>query len=256
MKRLINIISIWLLAFLLGPEPSMAASKTVRFELAASTIEISTFYNGTTVEVTGSLPTDADLLLTLSGPKHDVELKLKGKMAGLLWMNKADVKLENVPSVYQIYTPEGTSSEFPGPQSGIGYKSLAREITIEPESADKMFIFGEYVKLMEKSGVYGINRGSVSYAPAGEKRKNFSATLKIPPKMGADTYRVEAFAVKDGAVAASAAKDLTLVLSGLPRAIASLAFGRPLLFGIMAVFIAVATGLIIGALFKGGGGAH
>jgi len=230
-----------------------ATAQIVELSLARPTIEISTFYNGTTLNVSGSVPDDCDAFILVDGAKHNVPLKVKGKVAGVLWMNKTDVELENTPSVYMIYSPADFSLT---PAMGAGYKALLEDIAIVPETADKSFVFNEYVKLMEKNAVYGIYKGTVSYGAAENGRKQFSATIVIPPKMSAGDYTVTAFATKDGLNFAKNAHKLTIVLSGLPKAISSLAFGMPLLFGLMAVFIAVATGLIIGVLFKGGGGAH
>lgn len=235
---------------------SIAAQEPLRLELARPAIKISTFYNGTTLKVTGIAPANADILLQLSGPKNNVHLKVKGKVAGFLWMNKTDAELDNTPAVYMVYTPEKMGADLLRPELGVGYKALIKDITIKPASADKAFIFDEYVKLMEQSGVYAVGKATVVYGATDNDGKEFSATLTIPSKMNAGSYTIEAVAVRAGKVVGRTRKTLTLELSGLPKVIATLAFGRPLLFGIMSVFIALATGLIIGVLFKGGGGAH
>jgi uncharacterized protein (TIGR02186 family) len=237
--------------------PVLATDAPLQLKLAADTIEISTFYNGTTLEVSGTIPADADVVLQVSGPKQDVHLKKKGKVAGFLWMNKTDVSLENIPAEYMLYTPDGSAEQFIHPEFGVGYKALLDGITIEPATEDKAFIFGEYVKLMEKSGLYSINDAAISYGSTGADSKSYTATLNIPSKMSAGSYTVEAIAVLNGAVIDRTTENLNLVLTGFPKLISSLAYGSPLLFGIMAVFIAIGTGLIIGVIFRGsGGGAH
>lgn len=256
MNRIVYGLVTFLLVSLAWIGSSQAAEKPLLMELAATNIKISTFYNGTTLEVTGSLPDDADVILQVSGAKEDVHLKEKGKVAGFLWMNKTDVSLENIPAVYMAYTPAGPTEKFISPELGVGYKALLKNIAISPESEDKAFIFGEYVKLMEKSGVYAINEGTVTYGDPNNGVKGFTATLTIPSKMSAGDYTVEAVAIRNGAVFTRTPEKLTLELSGLPEIISSMAFGSPLLFGFMAVFIAIATGLIIGVIFRGGGGAH
>ena len=233
-----------------------AVEEGALLKLAASKVEITTFYNGTTLTATGTIPADEDVVLEVSGPKKDVHLKEKGKVAGFLWMNKNDVSLENTPAVYMVYTPTGPVDKYVNQQLGIGYAALVDNIAIEPEEADKAFIFGEYVKLMEKAGVYAINQGTISYGAPANGMKTFTVTLTIPSLMAAGDYTVHALTIKDGAVTNQASEKLTLILTGFPKTIADLAYGKPLLFGIMAVVIAVATGLFIGAIFKGGGGAH
>ena len=256
MSRIVYGLAAFLLISVAWIGSSQAAEEPLLMELANTTIKISTFYNGTTLEVTGSIPEDTDVVLQVSGSKKDVHLKEKGKVAGFLWMNKTDVSLENIPAVYMVYTPSGPTANFMNQRIGVGYKALLGDIAISPASEDKDFIFGEYVKLAEESGVYAIHEAAVTYGEPNNGVKGFSATLIIPSKMSAGTYTVEAIAVKNGVATNKTHENLTLELSGLPAYISSMAYGRPLLFGFMAVFIAIATGMIIGVIFRGGGGAH
>jgi len=267
-----NIRFVLFLSFILVLWPLMLCAQDVpvQLKLSKSSINISTFYNGTTVQATGTIPEDVNVLLEVRGPNKNVALKVKGKVAGLLWMNKTDVELENVPAVFMVYTPDKVENDIFLTELGVGsdnlmkdlsilhagYQKLLRDITIQPESEDKIYIFSEYVKLMEKAGVYAVNNGTIQYGPAKDGKKTFSVVLTIPPKMNAGQYEVKAIAVKDGHALGTASEVLTLQLSGFPKLIAKLAFEHSLLFGIMAVVIAVAAGLIIGTLFKGGGGAH
>ncbi len=255
-RRIYFVLLAMLLAVPVFCGRSSAENSPLLMELASKTIQITTFYNGTTLEVTGSIPEDADVAIQVSGPKHDVHLKEKGKVAGFLWMNKTDVSLENTPAVYMLYTPAGATKTLTSPELGIGYKALLKDIEISPESEDKTFIFQEYVKLMEKSGVYALNENSITYGTPNKGVKGFAVTLTVPSKMSAGDYTVEAIAVENGKELDRTQENVTLELTGLPKTIASLAYGSPLLFGFMAVFIAIATGLLIGMIFRGGGGAH
>ncbi len=239
-----------------GLSSACRPARALELNLAADTIDITTFYNGTTLEVKGVAPADTDVVLEVSGAKKDVHLKEKGKVLGFLWMNKVDVSLENAPANYMVYTPDKPVDTLVNPATGIGYQALVNDIDITPPTEDKAFVFGEYVKLMEKAGVYAIYPGTVTYGPAKGKTRTFSATLVIPPKMSAGTYQVRGFALRDGVVAERAQQELSVRLQGFPAMIYSLAYDHSLLFGIMAVVIAIAAGLGIGALFKGGGGAH
>jgi len=244
------------ITLLIPPLAVQAANPALQLDIDDNTIQVSTFYNGTSLEVSGTVEGNADVILQVSGPKHDVHLKEKGKVAGFLWMNKTDVSLENTPAVYMLYTPGGSPEKFVRPEFGVGYKALLQDMTIEPASEDKSFIFGEYVKLMEESGVYAINNGAVTYGTSSDTGKTFRVTLNIPSKMSAGNYTVEAISIRNGAVLDRTTEKLTLELTGFPRLLSDLAFESPLIFGFMAVFIALGTGLIIGVLFRGGGGAH
>lgn len=237
-------------------DKAQATEGPLQLKLGTDTVEISTFYNGTTLEIHGLVPEDADVLLYVSGPRHEVHLKEKGKVAGFLWMNKTDVTLENTPAVYMLYVPIGWPVDSLKPEIGVGYKALLSDIVINPESEDKDFVFAEYVKLMEESGVYGIDDTTLAYGEPHNGVKSYSATLTIPSKMGAGQYTVNAVRVQNGVATGQISNDLEVVLTGFPAFISSLAFGSPLLFGLMAVAIAIAAGLLVGFVFRGGGGAH
>jgi uncharacterized protein (TIGR02186 family) len=256
MFQKVFVFSAFLAAGLYASASVCFAGGELQMQLAADTINITTFYNGTTLEVRGTAPAETDVVLEVSGPKQDVHLKEKGKVLGFLWMNKSDVTLENAPADYMIYTPENAGGDIIGLQTGIGYQSVGQDIIINPETEDRTFIFGEYVKLMEKAGVYAINQGAVTYGPVKGGIKPFSATLIIPSKMSAGKYQVKAFALQHGVVADQVQTDLTIQLQGFPAIISSMAFNRSLMFGVMAVVIAIAAGLLVGVLFKSGGGSH
>jgi len=270
MKNILRYILFASVIVVCWPFVLRAQEVPIALNLSTSRINISTFYNGTTLKAEGSIPADVDVLLEVQGPKKNVELKVKGKVAGVLWMNKTDVELENVPAVYMVYTPDKVEKDLFLTELGIGsdnlmkdlsilhagYQKLIHDIVIKPASEDKIFIFSEYVKLMEKAGVYAVNNGTVSYGTVKDGKKPFSVVLNIPPKMSAGQYKVKAITVKNGQMLGQTETELTLQLSGFPKLIATLSRDHALLFGIMAVVIAVATGLIIGTLFKGGGGAH
>lgn len=257
MKQFIFGLITALLASLNLFDTSVAGQEPLGFNLSMDKINISTFYNGTTIDVTGALPANEDVVLQVSGAKKDVHLKEKGKIAGFLWMNKTSVSLENTPVVYMVYTPAGPTSHYLNPELGLGYKALVKDISIAPKSKDKAYIFGEYVKLMEKSGVYAVHEGSIHYSEPKNGVKIFKATLSIPSEMSAGTYGVEAITIKDSSITNRIRKDLKLELTGLPAMISSIAFDRPLLFGFLAVIIAIIAGMFMSYIFRGGdGGAH
>lgn len=236
--------------------PYSLAGDIVQFQLATEHVDMTTFYDGTTIAVNGTAPADSSVVLEVSGPKQDVHLKEKGKVFGFLWMNKTDVALENAPADYMIYTPDSPDQNLLGLKTGIGYAAIEQDITVMPETENKDFIFGEFVKLMEKSGVYSINKGAVTYGEVQAGVKPFSATLIIPSKMKPGEYHVKAIAIQNGSVVDKVQTNLVLQLKGFPAMISYLAYDKSLLFGFLAVGVAVAVGLIIGTLFKGGKGAH
>lgn len=232
-----------------------AMAETMNVSAEPSLIKIGSFYNGSKIHVTGEIPSGTEVAVRVKGALGDVHLKKKGKVGGILWMNTGDVHLKNVPDVFMVYTTPVLAPSLNDPTVNIGYWSIRDEIEVEPANEDKKFLFGEFVKLKESNEVYMIDQDSVQYEDSGPVRK-FSVDVIIPPKMKVGKYQVEAFAVKDNHVIASSTAPFSLEEVGFPLFISDLAYNHSLLFGIMAVFVALVAGLAIGMIFRGGGGAH
>ncbi len=253
-KEYINHIGLLLITFLLGSSSLIYASE-IKFDITPNYIKIGAFYNGTTVKAKGTIPAGADAVLRVSGHYGHIALKKKGKIGGLLWMNVGDVTLKNMPEVFLVVSSSNMKDKIDSPALNLGYKYLEKMMDIEPENEDKTFIFKEFVKLLEKSGTYGIFTNNLTYTDKNNLRE-FHADIPIPPKMKQGTYKVELFVVKDNKIIGGSERELTLKQVGFPALVSKLAFDYPLIYGIGAVIIAIFAGLVMGILFKGKGGAH
>ncbi len=253
-KKILFYISLLAGLFALLTSPCLAAN--ISINLKPSVINISAFYNGSSVKLSGTIPAKAEAFIRLSGLNREIHLKKKGKVAGLLWMNTGSFIFKNVPDTYMILTSKGLKNEIDSPHSSLGFAALEKQITIEPPDKDKDFLFKEFVKLQRKNHVYFSNDNAVQYAADHNGQRTFTSVITIPPKMKPGTYTIEVFALENGTVVGTATKSLTIKKIGFPKQVENLAFNHSLLYGIIAVLIALVAGLIIGVLFKGKGGAH
>ncbi len=211
-------------------------------------------YNGREIQVTGSLPVDATAIIRVTGQTEHRKLKKKGRALGILWMNQGSVEVSNVPSVFLFYPPAGGGET--GSVPGIGMDALRRNADIESEEADTDALFDEFVKLKQKSGLYGIFPGVVEYGAESGGQKSFHCTLSMPAALPSGTYQVEVAAVKNHAVVSRETQEISVMETGMPAFVSSLAFNHGTLYGVLSVLIAIMAGLLTGLMFKGGKGAH
>jgi len=235
---------------------SFCWAENVSVAVSPPEIAISAFYNGTTIKATGTIPAGSDAVLCITGPGEVVHLKKKGKVAGLLWMNTGKITLENVPAVFMVYTTPTVAKMINLPTINLGYWSVKDKVKLKPVSASKEFLFKEFIKLKEEEGVYSIDKESIKYSDGPDGLRHFEINVQVPPKMKPGKYMVEVSAISNDSVLGRAKTHLSLKLVGFPAWIASLAFGHELLYGSMAVLVAIAAGLVMGVLFKDKGGAH
>lgn len=232
------------------------AESDINFVLSPATVEISAFYTGSTVQVTGQIPATAEAVVQVRGSGEKLHLKKKGKVGGLLWMNTGDLTIENAPSVDMLYMPKAITDLDGSSLSSLGFIALKEKVEILPASEDKDFFFGEFLKMKQRDALYIMHQDAVHYGVIENGLKSFSVEMIIPTRMKPGSYVVELAAAQDGQLLGMATTEMKIEMIGFPAQVKKLAFGRPIFYGVMAVLIAIGAGLFTGIIFKGKGGAH
>jgi len=243
-------------------QPCAASSAEIIEEsLAPEVIQIGIFYNGKQLTVSGEVPADSEAVVRVTGKRQDLELKKKGRVLGLFWMNRETVTFRHVPYVYLLCT----SAEFDhGMQSApaqavqaeIGLESLQRQVQIVAADAEKDMLFQELLKLKKSEDLYAVHHDAVRYGDAQGPLKSFKAFIWLPPRLHPGKYGVEVVAFKEGKILATASEELLVDEVGLPALLARLAFENGALYGVLASLLAIFAGLLMSFFFKGSKGAH
>ncbi len=223
-------------------------------------ILIDAFYNGTSVSISGILPSDCDAVIRLTGEAVNLRMKKKGKVFGILWMNLDTLTFESVPSVFMLNTAKkieelAETRKKDAPVWQIGMSSLSDHIILKPERTDRNDLVAELLKLKEYEGLYALI-SDIRYIPGKDNKKRFEADFKIPPKLLPGTYKIEVYAIRHGDIAARYEHSLTVKPEGFTEVLSKLAFEHSALYGVLATLIAVAAGLLTGVIFGGGKGGH
>jgi uncharacterized protein (TIGR02186 family) len=257
-KKTIIVVAIWVVAGLTGLPLTLHAEETAVMHLEPNLVLMGASYNGTHVYLTGEVPRDAEVLVRLSGETTADTFQEKGRVLGILWMNKETITFHHIPKTYHIYAPASiTASDLSSDPKwqalGIGFNALKKEVTLTPEREDMDLQFGEFLKLKTKQGLYGIHENAVAYQNMTEGKKSFQADLTIPCSIPQGTYTVTTFIVKDGKILQADNQKLKIEETGLPAIINFLAFRHGVLYGILAVVIAIGAGLLTGLFFRQSG---
>ncbi|HYQ80621.1 MAG TPA: TIGR02186 family protein [Anaeromyxobacteraceae bacterium] len=242
-------------------QPSPQAA--VRVEPTA--IEVGMLYRGTTVRVEGSAPSGLRVVLECVGEDGPVQLKRKGKVWNLLWMNVGSVSFDRVPSLYLARgEPEGPAEAASGP----GYARVEAQVLPASADAGTRGVFRELIRLKEAERLYalgtlrrdsdGASSGALlagpgaAASPAGRVVAEFELPASAPPGQ----YQVRMLGYRDGVAEVLASERLTVRRVGLAEAVATMARRHGLLYGILSVAAALAAGLLSGVLFSGAKKGH
>jgi uncharacterized protein (TIGR02186 family) len=229
-----------------------AAEFEATIEVSPDTIAIDSFYHGERLMLRGMLPAGCEPVLVLKGENKEHSLRRKGRV-GPLWMNIGDVNVKNAPELYYLLTaaenleavaPAATLSDH-----GIGYDALREVIAIEQDDAQNSSMFGEFIKFKEKMGFYRSLTGAIDVEPEGENKVRYSATVAIPAKVPPGTYEAQVYCFGSRLLISHSAKTFVVKKVGLTKWLTTLAFTHAALYGILAILVAMAAGLLMGLLF-------
>lgn len=216
------------------------------------------FYHGAAIHVSAVVPRGSRVAIVGRDEGHDLSMKRKGKMLGVLWMNTGDIEFEDVPDIYLLNTSAPLAELAPPPvlaELGLGRDALAGQCV--PDGQDPA-LFPELFRLREKDGLWAIGEGSTDVRPGESELDAALATtdFTLPAKVPAGRYEILVYAFGDAVPELIGRTEVTVRQAGVTAAITGLATEHGLLYGILAVVVAVGVGLLTGVVFglgsKGG----
>jgi uncharacterized protein (TIGR02186 family) len=241
------------LIFILAVQEASAQSVDAEWTVEPQDISVNLFYSGAQIRVRGVTRAGEDLAIVCTGEESTVDLKKKGKVWGLLWMNVGDVSFKHVPLLYQVVS-SGKLGDMAAAadleNAGIGIPALeARSAPGKNEDMHRSFL--ELIKLKEHEGLYSIRERSLEIHPRGAQQE-FSATLNFPTTVKPGEYRLQLISFVQGKAVPLAERVLSVRLAGTAAIIQSLSMNHGLAYGILSVVIALAAGLLTGFIFGRG----
>jgi hypothetical protein len=121
--------------------------------------------------------------------------------------------------------------------------------TAAPEDAD--LVFRGLVKIKEKANLYNLVADPQRLEVAGGLL--YKHYFRFPPAATEGRYVVESFAFKDRQLLGYGKDVIQIKKVGLEYWLTDISQNNPMFFGIMAVFIALGAGLLVGMIFRKGG---
>jgi uncharacterized protein (TIGR02186 family) len=224
-------------------------------------ITIDFFYHGSTVSVKGEADPGTDLVIKITSPEGHQVLKRKGKVAGMLWMNTGQLKFEQTPDFYEVFSTKKLEDILGREEMEkyvIGYPALAKHVEITPvaNEEEKAKWFEEFVKFKEDSHVYAASAGKIATTMNAGGRQEYYILTDWPYQAQPGDYLVTVYAVKDHNVVEQAEARVNVEQVGVVKALAGMAKSSPAIYGFLSIGIALGAGFGVSMVFRKGGGAH
>jgi uncharacterized protein (TIGR02186 family) len=216
-------------------------------------------YSGDYIHFFGSVPdSSADVIVKLTSTENvPLSVNRKGRVA-LMWMNVKQFNVSGLPLLYKIHSTRPIRdilSDELAAELGIGYDILKERMHLElvrgeAEADDHDVVFEGVLQLKEESNLYNIDEKRIEVTGG----KLFEHYFQFPSAATEGTYSAESYIIKDGQLIGRGIDEIVIQKKGLEAMLTNMAFEHPVLYGIMAVLVALGMGLLVGFIFKKGGG--
>lgn len=226
-------------------------SRAIATHIPGSVIRIATDYHGKRLLIYGVRKPGCDVILKLTSKENKhVAFAKKGRV-GIFWLTTGRVAFDNVPTMYKIRSTRPLAEILPPEELvslGLGRESLFT--SIESPAGTPRFILADLISSREEEKLFSFHRAGVSLI----KDNLFEASFFWPSKAPPGEYRVESIAVRDGKVISVDSECVRVEKVGMEGWISNLAVEHGFAYGFLAIFVALASGLLVGLLFRGMGG--
>lgn len=222
--------------------------------LSQDQVEITSSYAGTNIVVFGAIETNdnapvtaKDIVVVIRGPNTDMTVRRKTRIAGI-WINSDSMKFTGMPSYYYIASTRPLEQIAPKQtlqlyQLGLSNLTPQGMNTHNPAKAEPFRLAAIHERARE--GLYAQTQAVefLSYSL-------FRVRIPIPATVSRGEYTVEAYLFRDGAVTSAQSTPLFIDQKGLERRLYRFAHAWPLVYGLIAVVMAMLLGWLSSLIVK------
>jgi uncharacterized protein (TIGR02186 family) len=235
---------IFLLCFLANTDSS---ARPVIADLSLRQIEIDTSFKGTEILLFGARNEAGDIVVVVRGPKMSYILRKKEKIAGI-WVNQKHAVFEKASGYYNASASrpvQEIKNDSLIKALGIGMQNLDL-----PEKVDKNIDMEEFRKAFlqkqVKADLYDPVIGEVQFI--GDTL--FRTIIQFPENIPQGIYNAEVYLFSDGQLSGLQTTPLIVKKKGFDAIVYNFSHEQPLMYGIIAVILALTAGWIAGELFR------
>ncbi len=228
--------------------------------ISSDTIAIESNFVGAELVLFGTIERDAntvarrhgyDVVVVVSGPVHDVVVRKKEWLAGI-WVNRRSRRYDNVPSylavlsnrpIKEITTP-ATLEQF-----HLGLEQLGPGGETEQTrsgNAPSTEFDAALLRLMGERELYVEDGSGLEFL----SNSLFSARITVPAYVPVGIFQAEVFLFGDNALLQRQTIKLDVHKSGFEQAAYALATQQSLIYGMLAVALAIFSGWLASVVFR------
>lgn len=221
--------------------------------LSRDEVAITATFNGSEILIFGAIKNDnrqspegeLGVIVTVSGPEEAVTVRRKDRRLGI-WVNTESVKIDVAPSFYAVATNRPLDEILLDSEDVNTRVSMKRAIrSIGPSSTGSLNFAEALIRIREGKGLYQTLPEGVSV----QDETLFRTLIELPANLTEGDYTAEIYLTRDGKIVDVYSTHIPVKKVGLERWLYNLAHENALLYGLMSLAIAIASGWGASAIF-------
>lgn len=243
------------------PTPPPMPRERVEADVSTRSIAVTSGFTGTEIIIFGSVDNSRqtsaeagyyDVVVVVEGLPLPLIVRRKSNVAGL-WVNTEQASFERVPSYYAIASTRPIE-EIADPQVletnaiGLDYAVVAptAATAVETTPVELKDYRSAIIRLKQRDGLYIREDYNVAFIG----RSLFRSSIELPPNVPVGPLSARVYLFHDGALLSTFSTRVRLEREGIELVLYRFAMRHSLFYGLMAVTVAVAAGLLASALFR------
>ncbi len=243
-RRLLALLGVGLS---LSLAPAGAAEPLVA-DLSNHLVAITTGFSGASVLLFGAVDGPGDVVVVVRGPPTPQLLRRKEAVMGI-WINRDHAEIDDAPVFYHVASTRPLS-EIAGPalldRQQIGLDHLHFSVRGGDHGPGDAAWRAALLRLQRQTGLYGDQTGRISMMG----QELFRTQLDLPVNIPTGSYQVEVYLFRHGDIVSAQTTPLIIGKIGVGATVYDFANRHALLYGLLAVLLAVAAGWLAAVAFK------
>lgn len=249
MRKLLSLLAVLPIAVALTATPVQADDLDV--DLSKPDVRLDVSFEGADLLLFGAKDLVGDVIVVVRGPQKPTSVRFKERIAGV-WVNTDEVIYDNAPAFYALAASRPVEDLLPQAvleAERIGAERLGLSISAKPDGATtetlENFTAG-LLRNMARKNLYTLTPGEIKLVG----NQLFRTDLWFPANVSVGDYSIDTYLIKDGRVETKKTTHLAVHKVGIEAQVYNFAHEHALIYGLLAIVIAVVSGWTANAVFK------
>ncbi len=232
-----------------GQTPGQTPSESpLVADLSEDLIAITTGFTGTEVLLFGATAGTGDIIVVVRAPESQVVVRRKARVGGV-WINADSLTFEKVPGFYHVAASRPLAELLPETvlaREQIGAENLTLQL-VNSASAEEIPVFtAALIRNKQRGGLFNTELGEIKF----QKNRLFRTQVEFPSSVPTGVYTASVYLVADGAIIDRTDTPLQVRKTGFEATVFEFANQQGAIYGLIAIFIALAAGWFAGIVFR------